>query len=262
MTHPKAGLRYELKYLLRRSQLSGLIAELGQWLHPDGNGDERGVYPITSLYYDTPDYKAYWDKIDGQRSRRKVRVRIYGDATVKGVTPESTAFLEVKQRVNKLMHKRRVALSYGVAVDFDGLPDYAAQLDAGDDAGDMALLNEVYYLYRTLQLRPAAVVTYDRMAFEGDAQLPDLRVTIDTNLRGRVHDLSLASNGTTTDRTVLGAEHAILELKTNTTVPGWLAQLVHRHRCTFYRISKYCLVLEHSKAIAGRQHIITAGEMG
>lgn len=257
MIHPKAGLRYELKYLLHRAQVPGLIEELPQWLHPDGNGDERGVYPITSLYYDTPDYKAYWDKMDGQRSRRKVRVRVYGNATV---TPETPAFLEIKQRVNQLMRKRRVMLDYGAAVDFDALPDYVDQLEQEGDAPKAALFNEVYYLYRTLQLRPAAVVTYDRMAFEGDAQLPDLRVTIDTNLRGRVHDLVLPSNGTTGDRTVLDAEHAILELKANTTVPGWLAQLVHRHRCTFYRISKYCLVLERNKAIAGRQHIATAGE--
>ncbi len=256
MSQSRVGLRYELKYLLRRSQLPGLVADLRQWLHLDENGDERGVYPITSLYYDTPDYKAYWDKIDGQRSRRKVRVRVYGDQCVTADTP---AFVEVKQRVNKLMRKRRAQLDYGAAVDFDAFPDYAACLMEKDETTAAALLNEVYYLYRSLQLRPTAVVTYDRMAFEGGVELPDLRVTIDSNLRGRVHDLALPSNGTTTDRTVLSTEYAILELKSNTTVPGWLAQLVHRHRCTFYRISKYCLVLEQSKAIAGRQHIAVAG---
>ena len=67
---PKSELRYELKYLLRREQVGPLVDDLRQTLQLDAHGDELGTYPINSLYYDTPDYKAYWDKLDGQRSRR------------------------------------------------------------------------------------------------------------------------------------------------------------------------------------------------
>ena len=72
---PKSDLRHELKYLLRREQIEPLVAELRQTLQLDAHSGALGTYPITSLYYDTPDYKAYWDKLDGHRSRRKVRVR-------------------------------------------------------------------------------------------------------------------------------------------------------------------------------------------
>src|SRR5687767_1377375 len=137
---PKSDLRYELKYLLRREQVEPLVAELSQTLRLDANGGELGSYPNTSLYYDTPDYKAYWDKLDGHRSRRKVRVRVYGDTTI---TPETPAFLEIKQRINKLMRKRRVALSYGEAIDFDGY----VELGLARGADDQALLQEAYYLY-------------------------------------------------------------------------------------------------------------------
>jgi SPX domain protein involved in polyphosphate accumulation len=245
----KSDLRYELKYLLRREQIEPLLADLGQTMRLDAHGGASGSYPITSLYYDTPDYKAYWDKLDGHRSRRKLRVRVYGDTTI---TPETEAFLEIKQRVNKLMRKRRVALSYGDAVDLEGYQT----LGVARGGSDQSLLHEAYYLYRTLQLRPACVVTYDRMAFEGDSRAPDLRVTLDTNLRGRVHDLSLLSTGAAVNQQVLGSEYAVLEVKANQNVPRWVAQLVARHRCTFYRISKYCLVLEHSRAIAGRQRLV------
>jgi SPX domain protein involved in polyphosphate accumulation len=211
-----------------------------------------GTYPITSLYYDTPGYKAYWDKLDGHRSRRKVRVRLYGDTTI---TAQTTAYLEVKQRINKLMRKRRLALPYGDAVDFDRFDELAAAHTAAGKTADAALLQEAYYLYRTLQLRPACVVTYDRMAFQGDARAPDLRITLDTNLRGRIHDLSLLSTGSATDMQVLGPEVAVLEVKANHNVPRWVAQLTARHRCTFYRISKYCLALERTQAIVQRQHL-------
>jgi SPX domain protein involved in polyphosphate accumulation len=244
-------LRYELKYLLRRDQVKPLVAELHQTLRLDDHSGERGTYPITSLYYDTPDYKAYWDKLDGHRSRRKVRVRVYGDTTI---TPETPAYLEIKQRINKLMRKRRVALPYGDAVDFDGY--YELGLARGH--AEQALVHEAYYLYRTLQLRPTCVVTYDRMAFEGDARAPDLRITLDTNLRGRIHDLSLLSTGNVADQQVLGPEYAVLEVKANHNVPRWVAQLTARHRCTFYRISKYCMALERTQAIVQRQHILVA----
>ena len=245
---PRSEMRYELKYLLRREQLNALVDDLSRWLRLDTNGNAQGIYPITSLYYDTPDYKAYWDKLDGQRSRRKVRVRVYGDQTV---TPETHAYLEVKQRVNKLMRKRRVALDYATAIAFDDFPTLAGERNAHD----AALLQEVYYLYRTLQLRPTCVVAYERMAFEGDAFYPDLRVTVDTNLRGRTHDLSLLATGTARNQSILGSDYAVLEVKANHNIPNWLAGLLSRHRCTFYRISKYCLVLEKSKAIAGRQRV-------
>ena len=163
----KQPLRYELKYLLRREQVGPLLDDLRAWLRVDDHGDDRGVYPITSLYYDTPGLRAYWDKIDGQRNRRKVRVRVYGHVEV---TPETPAFLEIKQRITQMMSKRRIALPYAEAVDFDAFPEMAAARPGPD--GD--LLQEVYYLYRMLQLRPTCVVTYDRMAFEGNEYAPDL----------------------------------------------------------------------------------------
>jgi SPX domain protein involved in polyphosphate accumulation len=250
---PKSELRYELKYLLRHEQVEPLVTELRQTLRVDTHGNELGTYPITSLYYDTPGYHAYWSKLDGQRSRRKLRVRVYGDTQI---TPETPAFVEIKQRVNKLMRKRRVALPYGEAVDLDRYHELGLAFGEQGRAADQALLHEAYYLYRTLQLRPACVVAYDRLAFEGDPRAPDLRITLDTNLRGRIHDLSLLSTGSATDQQIWGPEYAVLEVKTNQNVPRWVAQLTARHRCTFYRISKYCLVLEKTQAIASRQRII------
>ena len=249
----KQPLRYELKYLLRREQVGPLLDDLRERLRVDNHGDARGVYPITSLYYDTPAFKAYWDKIDGQRNRRKVRVRVYGHVDV---TPATTCFLEIKQRVTQMMSKRRVVLPYAEAVDFDAFPDMAEARPGPD--GD--LLQEVYYLYRTLQLRPTCVVTYDRMAFEGDEYAPDLRVTLDTMIAGRTHDLSLVFGDRAANRVALRPEYAVLEVKANYNVPGWLANLLARHQCTFRRISKYCLVLETCQAVAARQHIYVAGE--
>jgi hypothetical protein len=249
---PKLPLRYELKYLLRREQTGPLLDELRGRLTVDTHGDATGFYPITSLYYDTPGFKAYWDKIDGHRNRRKVRVRVYGQAEVAAGTP---CYLEVKQRIDKMMQKRRVVLPYAEAVDFDAFPELAATRPGADGA----LLQEVYYLYRTLQLRPTCVVTYDRMALEGDELAPDLRVTLDRLVMGRTHDLSLVSGDRAANLTALGPDYAVLEVKANHNVPGWLAKLLAHHACTLRRISKYCLVLETCQAVAARRRVVVAG---
>lgn len=243
-------LRYELKYLIRRDQIAPVLDEVRDHMRLDPHCEPHGSYPITSLYYDTPEYKAYWDKLNGQRARRKVRVRGYGDTEIR---PDTPAYLEIKQRVNQMMRKRRVRLPYAQAVDLEGLVETAkTRLEP-----ERELLHEVHYLATTLQLRPACVVTYDRMAFEGDEYAPDLRVTLDTNLRGRVHDLSLLSTGLAEDRLIIGPDLAVLEVKANAYAPGWVAQMVARHHCTFRRISKYCLTLEQCHAIARRQHLVT-----
>ena len=247
----KSDLRYELKYLIRREQMKALTAELADRMVCDPYAGELGQYPITSLYFDSPDYKAYWDKLEGHRSRRKVRVRVYGSDQV---TPETAAFLEIKQRINVRMRKRRVALPYGDAVNFDDFD--TPRQDRPVQAA--AVLQEVYYLYRTLQLRPAAVVHYDRMALEGRDYYADLRVTFDTNVRGRTHDLSLLSTGHATDQVLLPPDQVILEVKANQTVPLWMVRMLSRHRCTFFRISKYCAVLERSKVIGARQRVVVS----
>ena len=41
--------------------------ELGAYLQPDGHGDERGYYALSSLYYDSPGYRSYWEKVEGLR---------------------------------------------------------------------------------------------------------------------------------------------------------------------------------------------------
>jgi hypothetical protein len=248
----KSRLRYELKYLIRREQMRALQAELAERMVRDPFAGELGQYPITSLYFDSPDYKAYWDKLEGHRRRRKIRVRVYGSEQV---TPQTSAFLEVKERINTRISKRRVALPYDEAIAFD---DFDVPRE-GQTAQDSVVLHEVYYLYRTLQLRPAAVVHYDRMALEGQDYYLDLRVTFDTNLRGRTHDLSLLSTGHAAEQLLLPPDYVILEVKANQTVPLWMVRLLSRHGCTFFRISKYCAILERSKVIGARQRVIHAG---
>ena len=242
--------RFELKYLLSQTQFEQMSAGLVNYMERDDRGDAYGRYSITSLYYDTVDYKAYWDKIEGHRFRRKVRVRVYGDAPVRAETP---VFAEIKQRINKTLQKKRVELPYEAAV---ALCSQGLRPEAKLAETDRNIVDEIRYLYYTLQLRPACIVSYHRLAFVGNDNDPGLRVTFDTNLKGRTHDLTLQAEGFGESRFFLSPEWTIMEVKVNHRVPYWLTELINKNRCTLRRISKYCTALEQCQALFMRQHVI------
>lgn len=241
--------RYELKYIINRQQYKRLIEELGDYMQTDNEGDEHGRYSITSLYYDTEDYKAYWNKIEGHKFRRKVRVRVYGDQVI---TPETRCFVEIKQRLNKTLQKKRIRLPYVEAVTLCG----SGKEVETENETDQKIVDEIRYLHHTLQLQPACIVSYDRLAFNGDEYDPGLRVTFDTNLKGRTHELSLLSQGYAQSQFFVPPEWCILEVKVNHRVPGWLAKIINKHGCALRRVSKYCAALEQSKALLQTQKIV------
>ncbi|MCL4296497.1 MAG: polyphosphate polymerase domain-containing protein [Anaerolineae bacterium] len=250
MLPPKIRLsdRFELKYLLNQAQAEALAAELARYMARDQRGDEHGRYLITSLYYDTADHQAYWDKIEGHRFRRKVRVRVYGQEQV---TPDTLCFAEIKQRINKTLQKKRAILPYREAVKLCG----TGEVVASADESDQKVIEEISYLHHTLHLQPTCVVSYNRLAFEGSDEDPGLRVTFDTQLKCRAHDLTLLSQGYTENQFFLPPQQCVLEVKVNNRTPYWLTELVNYHRCAFRRISKYCLALEQAKLKVSRQQI-------
>jgi SPX domain protein involved in polyphosphate accumulation len=242
--------RYELKYVLRRSQADQIAGELAKHLDPDPYSDNGGQYAITSLYYDTEDYRAYWDKIDGHRFRRKVRIRVYG---TQPVTPEADCFVEIKQRINKSLQKKRVIVPYSTALALCG-SGKGVQMDS---EVDQEVVREVQYLSEALQLRPACVVSYNRLALNGHEYDVGLRVTFDTNLKCRIHDLSLLTQDQGENHYFLPPDWCIMEIKVNHRLPFWLTEFIGKHRCTLQRVSKYCTALEKSKLMLRESRIRT-----
>ncbi|MEZ4711228.1 MAG: polyphosphate polymerase domain-containing protein [Caldilineaceae bacterium] len=243
----KTNERYELKYLIDWRQRRAVEAAIAPYMTPDAYG-QSGAYVITSLYFDSADYRAYWEKVDGEGFRRKVRIRTYGAQTV---APETPVFVEIKQRQNRTLTKKRVRLPHAQAVAFDDYDEIGQTLA---DA-DRAVLEEVAYLRHTQALQPACIVRYNRVAYDGVNPYGDLRVTFDTLLKGRIHDLTLLSTGHANDRHTLSPQLCILELKANTSLPFWLIDIVRKNRCTPQRMSKYCATLEKCVSVWKRQRV-------
>jgi SPX domain protein involved in polyphosphate accumulation len=231
--------RFELKYLLSLEAAEAFRRELGAYLQVDGHGNGDGDYAVSSLYYDSADYRFYWEKVEGIKFRRKLRIRRY--ETQARLTPDTHVFVEIKQRLDRVTQKRRAMLPYWDTLQLcneRSIPEHRPQ--------DRAVVEEIYTMLHQYNLRPASLVSYMRQAFVGSDYDIGLRVTFDTNLRYRVDDLQLHSKQI--GRFLLPPDRVVMEIKANERVPYWLTELVAAHNFRLIRISKYC----HSLEIADR----------
>ncbi|HUT78414.1 MAG TPA: polyphosphate polymerase domain-containing protein [Polyangia bacterium] len=231
--------RYELKYIIPVARVDAICADLMEMTQPDEHGGEKG-YPVVSLYYDSPSFDFFWAKVEGIKFRRKLRLRIYpGD----DIERTKTGMVEIKQRINRTVQKRRLELPL----------EQAELLCAGDlerddlDVLDQQVASEVQYLVHAMHLLPAAITAYRRRAFVGGLYDAGLRVTFDTHVGGRVHTLDV--NRDADNSLFLPPDWSIMEVKANDAVPDWVTSLLARHNCQLRRVSKYCAVLANDRKL-------------
>jgi len=216
---PELFNRWELKYIIPVKLMHEIIGAMEGYVLPDENG-ENGMYKISSLYYDTYDFKFYNEKLDGVKFRQKVRLRTYGE--------DEARFFEIKQRCSSTVHKKRTQ------VDAEGADALAS--GKGIEQGSEAA-GEIEYLFSVYSLVPKVNVTYLRRAYFGVYE-GDLRITFDTGLKcskaGREDEAKY----------MLYPGLAVMEVKADDRVPVWMISLIQRYNLEQGRMSKYCMGVE------------------
>jgi len=227
--------RFELKYVVSLREAERFKHALGAYLVPDDHGDSGGSYGLASLYYDSPDYRFYWEKVDGCKFRRKLRIRYYDCG--RPLTPDTPVFVEIKQRLNRVTQKRRAVLAYSQALqlcDERCIPGHAPQ--------DRAVIEEVAGMLWQYDLRPVSLVRYSRQALLGTDYDLGLRVTFDRDLTYRTSGLRLHEEQT--ELPLFPPDRTVVEIKVNERVPYWLTEMVAKHDLGLMRVSKYCRSIE------------------
>jgi hypothetical protein len=227
--------RFELKYIVTTRDFEQLRDEIAAYMVRDPYAADDGRYMLTSLYYDTPARDCFWAKLDGLRFRRKLRIRHYEQQAA--LADDTPVFVEIKQRVDRVTQKRRAVLPYADAID---LCD--ERMIPNHEARDESVVHEAFELVVRHNLEPACITTYQREPWIGGDYDPGLRLTIDFDLRYRVHDLGLDSKHP--GRHMFPVHFAVLEIKANDRVPYWLTHLVARNNLQLTRMSKYCSSLD------------------
>jgi hypothetical protein len=228
-------LRYERKYLVPNEMLPDLRKELLPFVRPDTFADKSaGIpeYTVRSIYFDNLSKWAVFDKIEGVRDRKKLRIRGYNK-----LAADSSVFLEIKRKISDQITKNRSKVRFDRLVelltygDIDRIFRTGTQKDR-DDASRF-----LYHMHR-YHMSPVNLVVYDREPYHGllDASV---RVTFDKHIRTR---LVQAPNQLFEDS---GYEypwesHFILEIKYfHAPMPSWAKALVQKFELKNQALSKY-----------------------
>ena len=229
--------RFEMKFVITRQQREELVQHLQPHVRADENAGEGAFYPIVSVYYDNEARDCYWEKIRGERSRRKLRVRIYG--SLDGALPPTT-FLEVKHKCEGRGVKRRVRMPLEEALLVASGEETSFPLMVAD----RRIVEEVHQLVHQRGFRPCCAMRYDRQAFADRDQESDLRITFDTGIAFRFDHLTPVPDDRNFTLRLHSEDQAVMELKVTGAVPYWLTRMLGEHGCILRSHSKYCNALE------------------
>ncbi len=232
LTHvQRSDNRFELKYLISYAQVAAFVRSLDPYVKTDANSEEERGYPIHSVYWDSDEWTLFWEKIEGLKDRRKLRVRRYAGADY--------AFVEIKHRTDRTLQKRRTKLPLDTVLRTFRWAD-----DSLDDSETLAdpVINEALYLKYTHRLRPRMAISYRRHAYFGRFE-PSLRITVDTRVQYHPKETDIAAPFETGSY-VLDPRIAILEIKFNDRVPDWLVRTVASHGLEMTRMSKFCTAVD------------------
>mgnify|MGYP005844335515 CR=1 FL=1 len=232
--------RTEYKYLISTDEMESIQRKLDDALVVDSLASEDGCYPIITEYFETPDRQCYWEKQRNLKSRRKIRVRIYG--TEEGKIPP-TGFIEIKHKHFGFGAKRRLFLPVKEAIEFASgdyrlLHEHPREWSRSEEM----MIRELHQLVEDHDYAPAIQLRYDRKAL----MTPDgeLRITFDTRLMCRSNLLPLQADDQRFEDFIVPEDTAVLEVKSIGPVPYWFRCFASEYKLVRRGFSKFCTAME------------------
>jgi len=232
-------MRLEYKYLIQNTKLPGFRQDLLPYVDfdkhlPEGKDD----YTVRSIYFDNRKLEYYYEKIEGIKVRKKLRIRGYDL-----VDGKNLIFLEIKKKCDNYIYKNRSPLMFE---DLNKLFDCGdvEKFISGKHSNEESVNDgkKFFYHYINKSLRPVILVVYDREAFSCKFD-NRLRITFDKNLRylpfPAVADLYVDDN---LNRVTPG--YSIIEIKFSRNKPVWLQNIITKYGLSRKSLSKYAMCLD------------------
>ena len=211
--------RYEKKYLMPEA----VYLALRERLTPRMQVDEYGLHTICNIYYDTPDDDLIRRSIEKPVYKEKLRLRSYGIPDL-----ETTVFLEIKKKYNKIVNKRRIPLTLQQAYDY---VEHGIRPEQ-----DSQILREIDFFLERYPLQRSVYLAYDRIAMV-QKDNPDFRITFDQHIRSRQVDMGLEKGDS--GKLLLPEGCYLMESKIMGATPLWFAQILSELDIYPVSFSKY-----------------------
>lgn len=212
--------RYEIKYIIKKSQYDDLLKLMLKYMQ----ADDFGQSTICNIYFDTPDNLLIRRSIEHPIYKEKLRVRSYGK-----VEDDTTVFVELKKKYDGVVYKRRVDMPYKMAREY--------LCEGKLNMPKTQITNEIDYVLKFYKnLNPSMYISYEREAFFSKTD-SDFRMTFDRNILYRDYDLTLKSD--VYGKSILPPDEMILEVKTSQAIPLWLTEFLTHNKIYKASFSKY-----------------------
>ena len=212
--------RYELKYMLTLEQKEKILEAMSLYMELD----KYGRTTIRNIYFDTDSYRLIRRSIEKPAYKEKIRIRSYSQATA-----DSTVFVELKKKYEKVVYKRRLPLREVDAMSWicrENPCPVNTQISREID----------YFIDFYGKLKPTVFLSYEREAYYDNGG-GDFRVTFDDNILCRQSDVNLCSSVYGTS--ILPEGKVLMELKCSGGIPLWLVEVLSREHIYKTSFSKY-----------------------
>jgi len=227
--------RFEFKYVFPKRLIEGILPALLKYMEFDPFARQlpEQSYTVASLYFDSSGYGAYQEKIAGLRSRKKLRIRYYGQRLEK----DDPVFLEIKRKYDAVVVKDRLKLSQKECYDFIN-NNLKIALPSGHDRDT---LEEFLWIREHNCMTPQVLVVYRRKPLVSRID-SSFRLTLDYDLFShRAYWLNAYD-----EANLVLPDLAVLEVKFNNLLPLWFQRIIQNFGLQYQPFSKYCIGLEHS----------------
>lgn len=216
-------MRREIKYLLSEELEAAVLRIIAEHMEEDVFSQQTNG----SLYCDSPDGMLIRTSLAKPAYKQKVRLRTYNTPT-----DSSVAFLEIKKKYDGVVYKRRIKTTYAKASQYltkGVVPEFTT-------FNDRQVIQEIDWLMKSYDLSPAVAIFYDRRAYHGKDD-PELRLTLDNNIRYRTDELDMRRG--THGKRLDCQPYSVMEIKSATAFPAWLVHMLSELSLVPGSYSKY-----------------------
>ena len=226
--------RYEFKYLLNNKISNMIENEAKHFMSYDDFAVNipDNQYFVRSLYYDDNSFSNFFEKVDGIKSRRKFRIRTYGNS----LKNNSPIFLEIKGRHLERTFKKRTIIDSKYIELFLNSEKNSKLLEIYPNN---IIINDFVFDSIKKKIKPCVLIDYKRRPYINNFGLY-FRLTFDCNVVSSKSKI-LFSNEKKSTPLECKSGYTILEVKFNRSIPAWFHRIIQSYSLTRRSISKFVL---------------------
>jgi hypothetical protein len=220
-------MRFERKYLFKRVELDLLLKDLQNIC------TNIREYGVSSIYFDNIHESAYFQKIDGNKDKIKIRARNY-DASLELIN------LEAKIKYSDKSYKLKSRISKE-ELDLLMLRNFVDLKNKNEDDD----IREIYYYYKYYGMQRKISVQYTRLEMDLKSSCKT-RLTIDRDVYSSM--MVGGADKEITKMPCLSKDLCVLEVKSfNSSIDSYVKFLINKFKMKQEAVSKYALGVQAQK---------------